>query len=83
MAMLKVRMKGEDARRGKTRTASCVMAAGLLFAAGFLLQGCREEEQGRILLFDKGTYIGENVDGNKLAPATVEQLNKRAEKQWM
>lgn len=76
-------MGGEGARRGKTRKASSVMAVGLLLAAGFLLQGCREEEQGRILLFDKGTYIGKNVDGNKLDPATVEQLNKRAEKQWM
>ena len=81
--MLKALTKGDNARRGKARKASGVMAAGLLLAAGFLLQGCREEEQGRILLFDKGHYIGKNVDGSKLDPAIVEKLNKRAEKQWM
>ena len=81
--MLKALTGNEGARRGKARKASGVMAVGLLLAAGFLLQGCREEEQDRILLFDKGTYIGKNLDGNKLDPASVEQLNKRAEKQWM
>ena len=81
--MLKALTGNEGARRGKARKASGVMAVGLLLAAGFLLQGCREEEQGRILLFDKGTDIGKVVDGKKLDPATVEQLNKRAEKQWM
>lgn len=81
--MRKALMKGNATRRGKVRKASGVMAAGLLLTAGFLLQGCREEEQGRILLFDKGHYIGKNVDGDKLDPATVDQLNKRAEKQWM
>lgn len=59
------------------------LALGLLVLAGTLLQGCREEEQDRILLFDKGHYIGKNVDGGKLDPAQIDELNKRAEKQWM
>lgn len=73
---------GEN-RRGEMKRVSGLMAVSLLLVAGFLLQGCREEEQGRILLFDKGNYIGKVVDGEKLDPSTVEQLNKRAEKQWM
>lgn len=81
--MLKALIASGESRCGKTGRASGLMAVGLLLAAGFLLQGCREEEQGRILLFDKGNYIGEIVDGKKLDPATIEQLNKRAEKQWM
>ena len=86
--MLKALIGAGHTRRGKMagmsgKRASSLMAVGLLLTAGFLLQGCREEEQGRILLFDKGNYIGKKVDGDRLDPAVIEQLNTRAEKQWM
>ena len=79
--MQETRCAKRNGRPGIARRSSGLMAAGLVLAAGVLLQGCREEEQGRILLFDKGRYIGEVVDGAKLPAATVEQLNERAEKQ--
>ncbi|MFQ5955896.1 MAG: hypothetical protein ACE5JZ_12595 [Kiloniellales bacterium] len=38
---------------------SSVIVAGALIAAGFSLGACREEEQDRILLFQKGAYLGQ------------------------
>jgi hypothetical protein len=46
--------------------------AGLLVLA---VQGCREEEQGRVLSFDKGNYIG--AADAKLSPDQVEALTQR------
>ncbi len=39
-------------------------------AATVSLAGCREEEQGRILRYEKGTYLGQ-----KDSELTEEQLN--------
>lgn len=46
---------------------------GLLavLGAGLLLQGCREDEQNRPLLYDKGTYLGE-----KEPPLDAQQLDE-------
>ena len=53
-----------------------LVAALLLFAVGFTLQGCREDEQNRILSFEKGKYLGK-PDQN-LSAAQREQLRQRA-----
>ena len=47
--------------------------------AGLLLQGCREDEQNRPLLYDKGTYLGES--GPPLEAQQVDQLRSRARNQ--
>ena len=71
-------IEGTGAR--PARRHGTLFALGLLVLAGSLLQGCREEEQGRTLLFDKGNYIGKQAD-DKLDPSAIEALAKRAGKQ--
>ena len=38
---------------------SSVIVAGSLIAAGLVLGACREQEQDRVLLYEKGTYLGQ------------------------
>ena len=52
-----------------------LLVALLLFAFGFALQGCRENEQGRILAYEKGKYLGK-PDQN-LSAAQKDQLRQR------
>lgn len=54
---------------------------GVLALSGALLtvQGCREEEQGRPLLYDKGTYLGQ--PDPPLDDTQVEALRQRARHQ--
>ena len=54
-------------------------AACCLALAGLALQGCREEEHGRILAYEKGVYLGE--PDQVLGPAEIETLRNRANKQ--
>jgi len=35
-----------------------LLALSMLFAAGLVLSACDEAEQGRILRYEKGTYLG-------------------------
>ena len=51
----------------------------LSLAAAALLGGCREDEQGRVLRFQKGVYLGPT--DTKLQDAQVVELNKRTEGQ--
>jgi hypothetical protein len=60
------------------RTAIGIWLLGAL-AAGLLLQSCREEEQNRPLLYEKGSYLGE--PGPPLEEQQVEQLRYRARNQ--
>jgi hypothetical protein len=60
------------------RTATSIWLLGAL-AAGLVLQSCREEEQNRPLLYDKGSYLGE--PGPPLEQQQVEQLRSRARTQ--
>jgi hypothetical protein len=60
------------------RTATSIWLLGAL-AAGLVLQSCREEEQNRPLLYDKGSYLGE--PGPPLEQQQVEQLRYRARNQ--
>lgn len=53
-----------------------LLAALLLLTFGFALQGCRENEQDRILSFEKGTYLGK--PDQKLSAAQKEKLRQRA-----
>jgi hypothetical protein len=59
-------------------TATWIWLLGAL-AAGLLLQSCREDEQNRPLLYDKGSYLGE--PGPPLDEQQVEQLRYRARNQ--
>jgi len=43
------------------------------------LAGCREEEHGRILFYDKGVYLG--APDQKLDPAQIDALRYRANDQ--
>jgi hypothetical protein len=52
------------------RTAGRVWLLAVLGAV-LLLQGCREDEQDRPLLYDKGTYLGE-----KEPPLDVQQVDE-------
>ena len=52
-----------------------IRAAGCLILLSLALQACREEEQGQILLYDKGTYLGK-VD-QTLTKAQRETLRHR------
>ena len=47
--------------------------------AGLALAGCREEEHGRILFYDKGVYLG--APDQKLDPAQIDALRYRANDQ--
>ena len=60
------------------RTATSIWLLGAL-AAGLFLQSCREEEQNRPLLYDKGSYRGD--PGPPLEQQQVEQLRYRARNQ--
>ncbi len=40
------------------RSRSSLFALSLAFAASLLLTACDEAEQGRILEYEKGTYLG-------------------------
>jgi hypothetical protein len=60
------------------RTATWIWLLGAL-AASLFLQSCREDEQNRPLLYNKGTYLGE--PGPPLDQQQVEQLRYRARSQ--
>lgn len=54
-------------------------AAAALIAATAAVSGCREAEQGRILHYQKGTYLGE--PDQKLSDAQRQELRSRARSQ--
>lgn len=56
------------------RTSSVVVACALV-AASLFLGGCREEEQERILRYQKGTYLGKS--DTPLSEETREALRLR------
>ncbi len=57
--------------------------AGLLgfaaLAGALLLAGCEEEEQDRILMFEKGTYLGQ--EDNAMGETSADELRARAKNQ--
>lgn len=58
-------------------TASAFRTIGFLGALGALLltQGCREEEQDRILVHEKGVYQGQ--EDRPLDPERLQELRSR------
>ncbi len=40
------------------RPVNVIVVLGCVMAAGVLLGACRENEQGRVLLYQKGNYLG-------------------------
>jgi hypothetical protein len=59
-------------------TAKGIWLLGAL-AVGLVLTGCREDEQNRPLLYQKGTYLGQTEP--PLDAREVEQLRSRAQNQ--
>ena len=47
--------------------------------AGLVLSGCREEDQGRIIIFEKGRYLG--LPDQKLDADQVKSLQHRTQQQ--
>lgn len=56
-----------------------IVAAALLLGAGTLLSGCDEDEQDRILMYQKGTYMG--PQDQVLDEQQLETLRGRARQQ--
>lgn len=56
-----------------------VLGVCCLVLAGSALLGCRKEEQGRVLLYEKGTYLGKADD--KLDQEKVNTLRVRVSSQ--
>jgi hypothetical protein len=52
-----------------------IIAVAAFVTAGVLLAGCRAEEQGRELLYNKGTYSG--PEDPALTPKQIDELNAR------
>jgi hypothetical protein len=61
----------------KARSGRVAIASVLLI--GIALAGCREEEQDRVLLYDKGIYLGE--PDTALTEQQVDALRQRATNQ--
>jgi hypothetical protein len=55
-----------------------VVAAAMVTAMA-AIAGCREEEQGRPIIFEKGTYLGK--PDQKLTDAQEQELRSRARNQ--
>jgi hypothetical protein len=63
------------ARDRRSRLARTLLLIAVIL---FVLPSCREEEQGRVLLFHKGTYLG--PPGAKLSEQQVGALDERAKR---
>lgn len=53
-----------------------VALAAALGLAATSIAGCRDEEQGRMLLYEKGTYKGQ--PDTPLSPQRIDELRQRA-----
>ncbi len=65
------------------RPAKFVLLLGCVVAAGVSLGACREDEQGRVLIFEKGDYLGKpdtpvSADARRALSARIQQQNERA-----
>lgn len=58
---------------------TAALALIALLAAGAGLTACQEDEQGRVLLYEKGTYLGE--PDSPLEEERVRELRGRARQQ--
>lgn len=53
-----------------------LLGLSLLFAAGVALQGCRSDEQNRVVFYESGKYLGK--PDQQLSDAQLERLRQRA-----
>ncbi len=65
------------------RPAKFVLLLGCVAAAGVSLGACREDEQGRVLIFEKGVYLGKpdtpvSEDARRALSARIQHQNERA-----
>ncbi|MFQ5763836.1 MAG: hypothetical protein ACE5GT_02815 [Rhodospirillales bacterium] len=65
------------------RPAKFVLLLGCVVAAGASLGACREDEQGRVLIYEKGVYLGKpdtpiSGDARRALSARIQQQNERA-----
>ena len=85
--MRAVGIKTFAARRGRSGAAGAVEQSDMtkatpivvwLVIAGLAIiaQGCREDEQNRLLIYDKGTYQGQHDEG--LTEQQVDTLRQRS-----
>jgi len=56
-----------------------IALAGCIAAVGLALGGCRENEQDRVLMFEKGKYLGK--PDQPLSDETIDDLRMRAQQQ--
>jgi len=61
------------------RSVRTLAALATLAAAGLLLAACDPEEQGRVLRYEKGTYLGQPDE--EISPEVREALRERARRQ--
>lgn len=56
-----------------------LLMTAMMFAAGLLLTACDQAEQGRVLLYKKGTYLGQA--DTEISEETRNSLRGRMEMQ--
>lgn len=61
------------------RKMNSAVAAAILLSVGVTLSACEEDEQDRVLRYDKGTYLGE--EDQSLDQETLDELRNRARNQ--
>jgi hypothetical protein len=61
------------------KNAARFVTAAVVIAAMAAVAGCREEEQGRPLVYEKGTYLGK--PDQQITEAQEQELRQRARKQ--
>ncbi len=61
------------------RLGNVIVVLGCLMAVGVLLGACRENEQDRVLLYQKGNYLGKPVTA--ISEGTLRALNAQIQRQ--
>ncbi len=65
------------------KTGKLIITLACLVAVGASLGACREDEQGRVLLYDKGVYLGKpdtpvSQDARRALLTRIQRQNERA-----
>lgn len=61
------------------RARKTFLTAAAILCAGVVLSGCEEDEQDRILRYEKGTYLGQ--EDQPLGQETLDELRNRTRSQ--
>ena len=65
--------------KARSKATSSVLMVATVAVLGFALAGCDEAEQGRILRYEKGTYLGKK--DAEVPPETKNELRFRTSMQ--